>query len=370
MKNKKIMFYCGSLGLGGTERVVANLVNYLAEQGIKVVLVTQYRREEEYGISSKVKRVLSDICDAEVSNNRVKDFVERYKKLRKIVKEESPDCILSFIGKNNFMMLAAAVFTGIPVVVSVRAEPAGEYNSMIMRLLAKTLFVGAAGVILQTEEAKKFFPSYIKKKTVILKNPLNREFVREPFEGKKNGNVVSVGRVDENKNHRMLIRAFAGITEEFPQSELIIYGEGESRADLIALSRQMGISDRVLLPGSVSHVAEKIAESSVFVLCSDSEGMPNALIEAMCLGIPVISTDCPCGGPRELIQDGENGFLIPVRDEDALKERLRMILGDPELAKRLGLNAAKLAEQYQPDRVSQQWQEYLFSRMGGSKCVE
>lgn len=364
------MLYCSSLGRGGTERVAANLVNYLAEQGIKVVLVTQYRREEEYGISSKVKRVLSDICDAEVSNNRVKDFVERYKKLRKIVKEESPDCILSFIGKNNFMMLAAAAFTGIPVVVSVRAEPAGEYNSGVMRFLAKTLFAGAAGVVLQTEEAKKFFPAYIRKKVVILKNPLNSEFVREPFEGEKNGNVVSVGRLDENKNHRMLIRAFAGIAEEFPQSKLIIYGEGECRADLVDLSRQLGIFNRVSLPGSVRHVAEKIAESSAFVLCSDSEGMPNALIEAMCLGIPSISTNCPCGGPGELIQDGENGFLIPVRDEAALTQRLRMLLGDPMLAKRLGCQAAKLAEQYHPDSVNRQWQEYLFSRMGGSKCAE
>lgn len=370
MNNKKIMLYCSSLGQGGTERVAANLTNFFAEQGNDVVLVTQYRREGEYDLSPNVNRILSDISGDKVSGSRVKNFVARYKKLRRIVKEQKPDCILSFIGKNNFMMLAAAAFTGIPVVVSVRAEPAGEYDSAIMRLLAKTLFVGAAGVILQTEEAKKFFPRYIRKKAVILKNPLNGEFIREPYRGKRNGKIVSVGRIDDNKNHAMLIKAFARIADEFPQSGLLICGEGERRKDLIDLCKQLGVSNRVSLPGSVSNVAEKIAQSSVFALCSDSEGMPNALIEAMCLGIPCISTDCPCGGPGELIKDGENGFLIPVRDEDALTDRLRTLLGDPVLAAKIGFNAAKLAQEYHPDRVNRQWQEYLFSRMGGSKCAE
>lgn len=363
MNKKKIMLYCSSLGQGGTERVAANLTNFLAEQGNDVILVTQYRREGEYALSPNVTRILSDISENEVSGSRIKNFVARYKKLRWIVKEQKPDCILSFIGKNNFMMLVAAAFTGIPVVVSVRAEPAGEYYSIAMRFLAKTLFAGAAGVILQTEEAKKFFPRYIRKKAVILKNPLNGEFIREPYRGKRNGNIVSVGRIDDNKNHAMLIRAFARVSVEFPQTDLIIYGDGEQRANLIDLCRKLEISDRVFMPGSISNVAEKIEQSSVFVLCSDSEGMPNALIEAMCLGIPCISTDCPCGGPRELIKDGENGLLISVRDEDALTDRLRTLLGDPVLAEKIGSNAAKLAQEYHPNRVNRQWQEYLFSKM-------
>lgn len=363
MAEKKIMLYCSSLVKGGTERVVVNLAGYLAGNGMQVVLVTQYCHQEEYELPKGVIRIQSELTDEEKSSKRVRNFFARYRKLRGIIKGQRPDCILSFIGKNNFMALLASFFTGIPVVVSVRGEPACEYPSAAMRFLAKTLFVKASGIVLQTKEAKAFFPRYLQKKAVILKNPLNPGFIREPFTGKRNGQIVSVGRVDGNKNHEMLIRAFAQAAEEFPEASLAVYGEGECRERLNLLAGQLGLSQRISLPGAVSDVPDRIMQSSVFVLCSNSEGMPNALLEAMCLGIPCISTDCPCGGPAELITDGENGFLIPVGDVEALADRLRLLLGDEKKADEMGKRAAALLEDYRPETVNEQWQEYLLERM-------
>lgn len=367
---KKVILYCSSLTKGGTERVVVNLAEFLKSQGIAVTMVTQHQFENEYTLPESIPRIFSEITETEKKDGRIGNLFARYRKLRRIWKSQRPDCIISFIGKNNIMAVGAALFTGIPVFVSVRGEPTCEYDSFGLRFFAKTLFYFATGVIVQTDAAKRFFPSYIRKKAIILKNPLNPSFIRPRFEGKRDGRIVAVGRVDSNKNHEMIIRAFSKIAEEFPGTSLTIYGDGDCREKLQKLTEKLGISDRVCLPGMVSDVPEKIYRSSVFVLSSNSEGMPNALLEAMCLGIPCISTDCPCGGPGELIKDGINGFLIPVGDEDALADRLRTLLKDEEMAKRIGKQAASLSKTYNPDNVNSEWLAYLLSKMGDKSCVE
>lgn len=367
---KKILLYCSSLTKAGTERVAVNLAEYMKSRGIAVTFVTQYQVKNEYMLTDGIPRIFSEITEDEKKNGRIGNFIARYRKLRGIWKSQQPDCILSFIGKNNIMAVGAALFTGIPVVVSVRGEPKCEYDSFGLRFFAKTLFALAAGVVVQTDTAKMFFPSYIRRKAVILKNPLAPSFIRPRFEGKRNGQIVAVGRMDSNKNHEMIVRAFNQIAEEFPQTSLTIYGEGECRKKLQELTEKLGIAGRVSLPGAVTDVPEKIYQSSAFVLSSNSEGMPNALLEAMCLGIPCISTDCPCGGPGELIKDGVNGFLIPVGDVDALAARLRTILADEGLAEGIGKQAARLSEIYNPDNVNNEWLSYLLSKTGGKPCVE
>lgn len=121
----------------------------------------------------------------------------------------------------------------------------------------------------------------------------------------------------------------------------------------------MGLQKKVELPGSVSDVAAHIEKVRIFTLTSYTEGMPNSVIEAMCLGLPVIATDCPCGGPAELIKNGDNGLLVPVGDEKALAEAIRKILSDPELEKRLGDQAFRIQEQMEPQKVCRMWEEYL-----------
>ena len=358
---KHIVLFISALRKGGAERVMVNLADYLHRNGVRVTLVTQYICEEEYTLPAGIPRILSEITPQEETGSRIGDFLARYRKLCRIFTELHPDCILSFIGKNNIMTLLCTRFSGIPAVVSVRGEPKSEYYNFPMRFLAKTLFACAAGVIVQTGAARDFFPPVIRKKAVILKNPLNPAFVRERRTGRPDGRIVSVGRVDANKNHALILRAFARIAPEFPNASLVVYGDGEKRQELIRKTQELGLSDRVQFPGAVSDVAEKIRTASAFVLSSGHEGMPNALIEAMCLGIPSISTDCPCGGPRELIEDGVNGYLIPVGDEEALADRLRRIFSDEEGAEKMGKQAALLLEEYRPERVNAEWMDYLLS---------
>lgn len=358
-KQMHIAMLIGSLTRGGAERVLVNLADYFAEKGYPVTMVTQYRKENEYPLNRKVKRVISDITQEETTKSRVVNFIRRFRKLRNIWKSEKPDVILSFIGKNNMMAILTSGFLKIPVAVSVRAEPTLEYYTPWMRFMARHLFARAAGVILQTRQCFAFFPEKVRRKAVILRNPVSPSFFRERYPGEREKSIVAVGRIDENKNHEMLIRAFAGIAQEFPEYKLIIYGEGECRDRLIKMAEELGYSDRILLPGSVEHVAEAIYKTRVFVLSSNTEGVPNTLIEAMLMGLTVVSTDCPCGGPGELIEDGVNGVLVPVGDVPFMTEKLRYLIKNLQTADEMGIAATGTADIFQPEKVYGSWENYL-----------
>lgn len=360
---RHIAFYIGSLKKGGAERVFINLAGYFATRGCRVTMVTQYEKENEYILPGGVSRVISDITPEE-EGGRIGNIWRRYQKLRRIFLELRADVVLSTIGKNNFMALLANAFLPTKVVVSVVAEPTEEYPGGLMRFLAKTLFYFADGIVLQTTDAAKFFPEGIRKKSVILKNSLNPAFVRPRFAGSRRQDIVAVGRMDENKNHRMAVRAFAHIADRFPDSRLILYGDGALRTALMEEAARLGLTERILLPGSVTDVADRIEKAYAFLLTSFTEGMPNTLIEAMSLGLACIATDCPCGGPGDLIEDGVNGFLVPVNDDMALADRLSLLLADPAAAEAMGKEAAKLQEDYRPDRVNAAWEAYFDGIIG------
>lgn len=354
-----IALYISSMRKGGAERVIANLAQYLDEKGYHVVLVTTHKAEIEYEVPQNVKRILSEPDERELQGGRIRNFLIRFRKLRRIWKEEKPDVIVSFIGKNNIMAILTSLGMGIPVAVSVRGEPGEEYYNGLLRFLARNLFYLADGVILQTKLCMEFFPKGVRKKAIILKNPVNPVFFREPYRGEREKTIVAVGRVDENKNHEMLIRAFAGIADEFPEYRLIIYGDGDKRSDLLKLTKELKLEDRISLPGNIDNVADAIYKTRVFVLSSNTEGMPNTLIEAMILGLTVVSTDCPCGGPAELIVHGVNGLLSPVKDINAMKENLQYVLNDLHRADEMAHEASKTSDIYDVNKVYLEWEKYL-----------
>ena len=359
MEKRHLALFISSLNKGGSERVLVNLAEYFFAQGYRITIVTQYRSESDYTVSEGIERVLSDLTENEKKKSRVVNFYRRFMKLRDIWKKEKPDLILSFIGKNNIMAIASSRFLRIPVVVSVRGEPELEYYSRGLRFAARTMFCLADGVVLQTSRCLDFFPLPVRRKAIILKNSLHPAFIRESYEGEREKRIVAVGRVDANKNHEMIIRAFAQIAPEYPEYTLTIYGEGDLRPKLLKLVEEMGLSERVALPGAVMNVADSIYKASVFVLSSFSEGMPNTLLEAMALGLPVISTDCPPGGPGELIDHGKNGLLIQPGDTEGLAENLQKILNNSSYMEEMGKNASKVKEDFNPETINGTWQNYL-----------
>ncbi|MFG6367076.1 MAG: glycosyltransferase [Lachnospiraceae bacterium] len=356
---KRIILFISSLQKGGSERVMVNLAEYFLRQNYDVILVTQYQRDKEYSISPKIHRVYSEPDESMLQGGRIRNFCVRFHTLRKLWKTYRPDVILSFLGKNNLMAVAAAAFLPIKVAVSVRGEPTMEYEGKFMQSIAKIVFRFADGVILQTEQASQFFPRAVRRKSVILSNPLNPQFIGRKVCANREDLIVAAGRLDENKNHIMLIHAFGRIAEEYPTVKLVIYGEGALRTKLETLIAEKGLTDRVSMPGNVNDIADRIGKARIFTLTSNTEGMPNSIMEAMALGIPVIATDCPCGGPAALIEHGVNGLLVPVGDAFALADAFRRIFEDKDFEQKLRENAHKITEMLAPEQVNKQWEDYL-----------
>ena len=390
-QNRHIALYLAGLRQGGAERVMTTLADDLYEKGWKVTLVTTFFTPPEYypvhaawdpetGTDDPEKegihRYYSEPVKDQLTGSRVRNFMTRWKTLRGIWKDTKPDLILAFISMNNIMAILTSRGLSIPVVVSVRGTPAMEYNTFKLKTLADLTYPMARGIVLQTRQAKEFFKAAVRKKSVILPNPLNPDFIRPLTEGERKKQIVSIGRLDDNKDQQLLLHAFAGLKSGVTGSgkntsngkarvtegwSIHLYGDGPDRSKLETEAEKLGIRDQVIFEGIVPDIADRIADSSVFVLTSRTEGMPNALIESMALGLACISTDCPCGGPAELIREGENGMLIPVGDEKELGRKLELVMTDQDLAERMGREAAKAQELFRREAVSRKWEEYLLS---------
>ena len=355
LEKKVIAFYIGSLSRGGAERVMVNLSRYFCSQDYRVYLVTKTVDEPEYEVPEGVTRIIADITSEEESSSRIANLKNRIMKLRNIWKEIKPDIIVSFIRKNNLMAIASSRGMNIPVVVSIRSNPARELQGKVFKPLSLFLFRFADGIVMQTSQAKDFLPGYLQKKAVIMPNSLSEQFLSVELSDVRRKEIVTVGRIDDNKNQKMLVEAFAEIKEKFPEWSLHLYGDGDRKKKL---EEQYG-AEQIVFHGQTPDVVSCIKDSSIFVLPSRQEGMPNALIEAMALRMACISTDCPCGGPADLINSGENGILIPVDDKQALKEQLARVMSNDELRRKLGENARASVEKLNPETVNGKWKEYI-----------
>lgn len=354
MEHKKIMFYINTLGKGGAERVISQLAYHFYQAGYESVLVTSFHIEDEYPLAQGVRRF--SLENEQLAQSRLKKNITRIKKLRALCKNEKPDVLISFMAEPNFRAILATAGLPIKTIVSVRNDPNREYAGKLGKLVGKVLLPMADGCVFQTEDAKAWFPKRLQKKSAVIMNEVAEHFFvvgrKEP------ANVVTVGRLSKQKNHSLLIRAFAKITEKFPEEKLLIYGEGDCRKSLNKEIAELGLSDKVCLMGNTSCVEEVLARTKVFALSSDYEGMPNALMEALAAGVPSISTDCPCGGPKMLIEQEKNGLLVPVKDENAMAEAMERLLNDSAFANKLGNAAKKVAEGFKPDRVFEKWRSF------------
>lgn len=354
----KLLFYIDSMQKGGANRVMANLTDFFANSGYDVVLVNDILSENkdlEYPLNSLVKRVILDVQNT----SRAFSNLKRIAKLRELIKTENPECVVSFMGPPNIRMLLASAFLKCRTVVSVRNDPTKEYGaSWIKRVFANVLFMLANGCVFQTEDAALYFNRWVRRKSKVIVNPVN-----ESFYGVKRSdtprNIVTVGRLYPQKNHKLLIDAFAKIADDFPEENLIIYGEGPLRSSMQEQIHSLGLGGRVFLPGSVTDVPQKLSEAKIFVLSSDFEGMPNALMEAMAVGVPVISTDCPCGGPRSLIEKDNQGILVPVNDVNELAKALLILLSKQEVRESISIATRNRANLFSPQKVYSEWESFL-----------
>lgn len=356
---KTIVFYIATLTRGGAERVIVNLANYFYRQGYEVYMVTLEPEEGLYPMEDGIHKVVLEDEQKSGIIGRIRGALGRITQVRRLLADTQAQTLVSFIGKTNIRAILAALGTKTKVFVSVRSAPGREYAGRLQSVLAKTLFCFADGIVFQSEGAKAFFPKTVQRKSRILYNPLSPEYIDAFYTGERRNEIVTVGRMDRVKNHALLVDAFSRVVKEKPQMHLTIYGGGDCMEAIQKQVKELGIADKVSLPGDSEQISEKIRDARMFVLSSDFEGMPNAVAEAFAVGAVVVSTDCPSGGARMLVRDGETGLLVPVRDAERMAAAMLRILEDARLEESLRRNAYKFSQTLHPDKINGMWKQYI-----------
>ena len=351
----KILFYINAIHDGGAERVMVNLAKYFSDIGYETILVTSFIDTWEYKIEGNVKRLTLE--ENEIKQGKIKRNFSRIIKLRDILKKEKPDVAVSFMAEPNFRLLVASLGLNVKTIVSVRNDPNKEYAGKIGKFVGKWILPIADGCVFQTKEAQEWFPERLQRKSTIIFNAVKEEFFhieRTPMVGE----IVACGRLVSQKNHKLLIDAFAEVVKEHPYARLKIYGEGSLRDVLQEQIDKLNLHDKAFLMGATNDVAKALQTADLFVLSSDYEGMPNALMEAMAAGVPCISTDCPCGGPRSLIENKINGYIISLNDKKELKNSIIDYMKQKK-KEDISNKTKKQASKFLPNKIHEEWQKYI-----------
>lgn len=355
-EKKTIMLYINSLVKGGAERVFVQLADRFARMGYRSVLVTSFIDEKgEYDVPAGVERIA--IEKDRINESRLKRNYILIKELRRLCREYKPAALIACMQEPNFRAVLATRGLGIKTVVSVCNAAEKEYCGMLGHVVGKVLMPMADGCVFQTEDEKKWFPQRLQDKSRIICNQVSETFFDVNYSGERK-NIVSVGRLNPQKNQKLMISAFAHIADKV-EDNLLIYGAGELRDELQQQIDELNMHERIKLMGLSSNVAEDIKAAKLFVMSSDYEGLPNALLEAMALGLPCVSTNCAGGGPAMVIDSGVNGILYPVRDEEKLAEHMLHLINDPIKAAELGKNARASAEKFRPEPIFAEWCGYV-----------
>nr|WP_319520915.1 glycosyltransferase [uncultured Sphaerochaeta sp.] len=356
---KSIFFYISDLDKGGAQRVICTLSNLFSEKGYKITIVTTAFCTSAYQLNKEITHRTLDVSEFDTKKPFLWKNIIRNRRFVKLVKVYKPDVIITFLEREIYRVLSIKKILKVPIIVSFRNAPNMDYSTFIKRNLIKLLINRADGIVYQTQEAYQFFYKNYHNNHIIILNPINPKFLDVRLSPIKKKSIVTVGKLYPQKNHKLLIDSFNIISQEFPDYILEVYGEGSLRQTLQAQIELLRLEKRVFLRGITDSIENSIKNASLFVLSSNYEGISNALMEAMVLGLPVISTDCPCGGSSVLIRNRENGILVPTGNEVELANAIRELLSDQYLSKKLGQEASKLRDIVNPEKISVTWEEFI-----------
>lgn len=350
-----IFFYISTLEKGGAERVVTQLAKEFGKQDNNITIITSFKGKNEYEVPSYVRRI--NLLKEKDTSNKIKRNLNLISKLRKIIKRDKPDLLISFMQEPNVRSIIATRGLRTKSIISVRNDPKMEYPGTIGHIISKYLLPKANGCVFQTEDAKNFFPKTLQDKSTIIFNQVDEKFF--DVDKKEGEYIVSIGRLSPQKNHKMLINAFEKVNQKCPNERLLIYGKGELKEELEYEINKRGLKHNIHLMGLTSDVPKVLSKAKMFILSSDYEGMPNTLLEAMAVGLPCISTDCPCAGPRTIIDHGKDGLLVPIEDEKELARSILLLLEDKNFYNRVCRNAKEKSKIFKPSYIFKQWEDYF-----------
>ncbi len=348
---KKIVFVMPSLSGGGAERVLVTIANYLANKGYQVVIALTIKKDIVYSVDEKI------IIEC---NFFKKSFYNQIRFIRLILKKYRGSKVVSFLTNQNIFTVIASLGLKNEVIISERNDPSKDLEGKKYLIKIKNyLYSKADKIVFQSKGAMDYYSKVIQKKGIIINNPLKIGLPKR-YLGVRKKEIVTVARLEPQKNILLLIKAFNIFQKNNSNYILSIYGKGSLEEELKSVVRALKLEEKVFFRGFVKDVSEKICSASLFVLSSDYEGVSNAMLEALAMGIPTISTDSPPGGARMFIKDGINGFLVPIRNENILASKMNRIVNDKELMEKFSKNSINIRESLSEEQICSEW-EKLFS---------
>ena len=356
---KKILFLIPSLVGGGAERVMVTLANGLSKS-YDVEILTLTNTESFYALNDAVK--VNGIGCSVNKKNALTKFATRFKSvfkgffgIRKAIKDKNPDVVIAFLNSVSepLMILKTISRLKCKTIVSERADP--NERSFLHRWFERNFFPKADVIVCQSKKASEFFKDKHRSKTVIIPNPICATAIPPLYEGERTKRIVGVGRLAEQKNFELLINAFSQLDERFSDYKLEIYGAGPLENDLKRRINDLGLSKRAFLMGAKKNVMFELSDASLYVMSSNFEGFPNALVEAMATGLPVISTDFPTGVATEVVK-AENGLVVPINDEKALVSAMEELLCNKERCKKISFENRKYLDILKEETVIKMWE--------------
>lgn len=348
----EIVFIMPSLAGGGAERVLVTIANFLVNKGYKVVIALTIKKEIAYQLDKKI------IIEYNYFN---KKFYGQINFIRLILKKYKNFKIVSFLTFQNMYTIIASFGLKNEIIISERNDPSKDLsNKKYLIEIKNYLYSKADKIIFQSQGAMEYYSKSIQDKGIIISNPLKSNLPSR-YLGKRKKEIVTVARLEPQKNIFLLIKAFDIFQKKYPEYILSIYGKGSLEDELKNFVYKLKLEKKVFFKGFVENVSEKIYQSSLFILSSDYEGVSNAMLEALAMGIPTISTDSSPGGARMFIKNGENGFLVPVKDEEALARTMTMIINDINLMNKISENSVKIKKILSEKEICKEWEKYLNS---------
>lgn len=369
----KIVVILPGLTLGGAERVATSLTNWIAKnkKGDEIYFINMGENTYNFEFDNNIK-VFHKNYDTK-SIKGLKPIV-LFKKLKlkinfvnNILNSIQPDVIFEMLYLPLFFVLPykRKHKNEVAIIGSERTNPKIKNIKFSTKIMSKICPKLCDGYIFQTERVKKMFSKKIQRKSIVIPNAVSNPFMNEIKEVQRDKIISTMGRLEEEKGHDILIEAFSTVQKEHPEYKLIIYGEGSKKEELKKLIEELNLKEKVILAGKSKKGIVEVNKSEIFVFTSRFEGMPNALMEAMACGLPCISTDC-IAGPSELIENGKNGILVEVDNVEQIAQKINFLIENKEKAKQMGNEARKILETHSTDKIFEKYYNY-FSKISKKK---
>lgn len=352
----KLLFVVSSIAIegGGASKMLVWVANQFAKDGNDVTI---YTHKVQNGPFFHIEPSIEVVSHTPQDN---KCWLYPIPHVRRLIKQKMPNLVISFMSDSNFYCDVAKIFTGVPVCIGERSDPAEVESQPLKFKIAMWLTRLADGATFQLQQAADYY-TWLKCPKQIIANPVAeaKAHVVKPFVERKNEICCSSRLEFFQKRQDVLIKAFHLVVQSHPEMKLRLIGNGPSMDEAKSLINELGLTDKVMLSGQIKDPIISMVDSKLFVLSSDFEGIPNALTEAMAAGLPCVSTDVKPGGARLLIENQKNGMIVPCNDPKAMADAIIYFLEHPDEADRMGKEAQKITNRFSEEKIYNQWKIFV-----------